>query len=490
MTGLASWAADINVNSISDFPSTLVSGNTYILKTDLVVNRMTWVSGDVTLDLNGHVLDRNLTVEDPSGCCLYISRGSLTIMDSNPSSTHTGSLAAYTGGIITGAYNEYSSPGGAVRVQSGTLYLRGGTIAGNRCGRGAGVFVDDRMVMTGGKICGNISNDDTYYGGGQGGGVMLSYASTGGSTFTMTGGEISGNLGGGLCAYSSANPPTINIGGTAKIYNNTLNDGTTPCNLYLQTNINVNITSALESGANIWVSKKAGEGTFTSGYAAHNSSDAPSAYFSSDNSFYEVALDGSGEVQLAAGTTTLTANRVDDNYWATYYRSDVNCQADANTIVYAATRDGSTLTLVEVPNRVVKADEGVVLMSTEQTITLTNTTIAPTSGTYTGNVLSGVDAVAAQASGYTYYVLSCENSTLGFYKYNSGNTLGAHKAYLAVPAADARGFFLFGDDATGVQELENTEVADMESCYNLLGCKVIQPNRGLYILNGKKVIIK
>ena len=479
MTGLVSWAADINVNSISDFHYNLVDGNKYILQTDLVLDDTRYVSGGtVTIDLNGHVLDRNLSVATSSGCCLYIdSSGTLTIMDSNPSSVHTGDLAAYTGGIITGGYN--IGAGGGIFLYSGTLYLQGGTIAGNRSAyNGGGVSTYGTMRMTGGKICNNITRD--YETGIGWGGGVCAY-----SAFIMTGGEISGNTGGGVYSLGS----NVSIGNTAKIFGNTLADGTTTQNLFIGSNLLVYITEPLESGANIWVTLESGTGTITSGYATHNSGVDPNLFFTSDKPIYDVSLMGGGQVQLV-GYTTLSANPVDGHYWATHYISGTNRVADANTTVYAVTRDGSTLTLVEVPNRVVKADEGVVLMSTEQTITLTNTTTAPTSGTYTGNVLSGVDAVAAQASGYTYYVLSCENSTLGFYKYNSGNTLGAHKAYLAVPAADARGFFLFGDDATGVQELENTEVADMESCYNLLGSKVVKPNRGLYILNGKKVIIK
>ena len=205
LTGLASWAADINVNSISDFPISLVSGNTYILQTDLVLPDMRWVSGDVTVDLNGHVIDRGLSVETSSGLSFYISSGSLTIIDSNPSSTHTGALSAYTGGIITGGYNTDSSPGGAIRVQSGTLYLQGGTITGNRCQRGAGVYVQGAMVMTGGKICGNTATNSVY-GGGNGGGVMLGY-NTSGATFTMAGGEISGNIGGGVITHNNSTYP-------------------------------------------------------------------------------------------------------------------------------------------------------------------------------------------------------------------------------------------------------------------------------------------
>lgn len=359
MVGLSSRAATINVNSISDFPVSLVSGNTYILQTDLVLPDRRWVSGDVTVDLNGHVIDRGLSVETSSGLSFYINSGSLTIIDSNPSSEHTGTLAAYTGGIITGGYNRDSSPGGAIRVQSGTLYLQGGTITGNRCQRGAGVYVEGAMVMTGGKICGNTATNSVY-GGGNGGGVMLGYnTSTSGATFTMAGGEISGNIGGGVITHNNSTyPPIVNIGGTAKIYGNTLEDGSTKCNLYLQTGINVNITSALESGANIWVSRKAGAGTFTSGYATYNSGDAPSTYFSSDNASYEVSLTDGGEAQLAVpsiayaslsgntltfryGPHTLGANEWDVSATGTTTPGWHSSSFDINNVVFDASFAGA-----------------------------------------------------------------------------------------------------------------------------------------------------
>ena len=72
--------------------------------------------------------------------------------------------------------------------------------------------------------------------------------------------------------------------------------------------------------------------------------------------------------------------------------------------------------------------------------------------------------------------------------------LAANKAYLAVPVAAARsGFNLFGDDdTTGIEAVDiNTESANVaREYYNLNGQRVANPSKGLYIVNGKKVIIK
>ena len=55
--------------------------------------------------------------------------------------------------------------------------------------------------------------------------------------------------------------------------------------------------------------------------------------------------------------------------------------------------------------------------------------------------------------------------------------------------AEARVFIVFGNDTTGIGEVQR-ETAGDDRYYNLGGQRVEQPSRGLYIKNGKKVIIK
>ena len=70
--------------------------------------------------------------------------------------------------------------------------------------------------------------------------------------------------------------------------------------------------------------------------------------------------------------------------------------------------------------------------------------------------------------------------------------IAANKAYLAVPAsvAGARNGFAFGDDSTtGISNVNVNENVN-GSVYDLQGRKVSTPGKGLYIVNGKKVVIK
>jgi hypothetical protein len=86
-----------------------------------------------------------------------------------------------------------------VYVAGGTFTLNGGEISGNTAYSGGGVYVaDGTFTLNGGDITGNTAFNSSSSGGGGGGGV---YVANG--TFTMSNGEISGNTsssnGGGVC---------------------------------------------------------------------------------------------------------------------------------------------------------------------------------------------------------------------------------------------------------------------------------------------------
>jgi len=85
----------------------------------------------------------------------------------------------------------------------------------------------------------------------------------------------------------------------------------------------------------------------------------------------------------------------------------------------------------------------------------------------------------------------------GFYKY-SGNTLGANKAYLPYSASTAtenesaiNGFTLALEDVNGTTTFIN-KIAEEKSgdIYDLQGRKVNIPTKGIYIMNGQKMIVK
>lgn len=103
---------------------------------------------------------------------------------------------------------------------------------------------------------------------------------------------------------------------------------------------------------------------------------------------------------------------------------------------------------------------------------------------YSGNLLKVSDEMTADG----VYVLAKKSNGVGFYKW-AGGLLGAGRVYLDAPAA-AREFLSFDEDVPTSIETLVPAVSRGNDFYDLQGRKVAQPAKGLYIVNGKKVIIK
>ena len=104
--------------------------------------------------------------------------------------------------------------------------------------------------------------------------------------------------------------------------------------------------------------------------------------------------------------------------------------------------------------------------------------------------------VEAAGSGYNYVFGWETASNPGFYLIGGTSaTLGAGKAYLhttdeLATSGGARAGFIFEDeDVTGITSVAK-QTTNSTSYYDLQGRRVAQPTKGLYIVNGKKVIIK
>ena len=108
---------------------------------------------------------------------------------------------------------------------------------------------------------------------------------------------------------------------------------------------------------------------------------------------------------------------------------------------------------------------------------------------------TGTGNLTQPGDGKTYYILSEKDNHVGFYKVNTtyGNAMGANTAYLSVVGVLSRSAFFFDDETTGIEAVESNSETVKENAreyYNLNGQRVMNPSKGLYIVNGKKVIIK
>ena len=264
----------------------------------------------VTLDLNGHTLNRNLGSAVNEGCVIK-NQGNLTI-------TGTG------GGVIKGGY---SSSGGGGILNEGTLTINGGTIKENKTtSLGAGIYnvtgktltldggvIDNNQNTTndGGGIynqgtftltSGSITNNKVTGTSKNGGGIY----NTG--TMSINGGTIQNNTATGLGAGIYHDGTAFNLQGSPTISSNTVSSSAR--NVYLTTtNHTITITGALSNTTAISLNMET-LGVFTSGLSGNGTS----AKFSSEAGNSVKLIDnGSNEAELITYWNYLNRQLSDGN---------------------------------------------------------------------------------------------------------------------------------------------------------------------------------
>lgn len=90
----------------------------------------------------------------------------------------------------------------------------------------------------------------------------------------------------------------------------------------------------------------------------------------------------------------------------------------------------------------------------------------------------------------SHYIVANGDNGVGFYPVKVGTAIPAGKGYLTVETTNAARFLSFGFDATGISEVKAAATESNGEIYNLNGQRVAAPSKGLYIMNGKKVIFK
>lgn len=167
---------------------------------------------------------------------------------------------------------------------------------------------------------------------------------------------------------------------------------------------------------------------------------------------------------------------------------------------YASNATGSTVTLTSTNSSAVAAGEGLMLKGTAgATITIP---VVASGSAIAGNLLKGqtttgnVDASNKNDNGKYHYVFGYSKSDAteyGFYNLTADTEVAAGKAYLETTTAltaGARLTIIFDDETTGIADVRSKMSDVRGDFFDLSGRKVAQPAKGLYIVNGKKVVIK
>ena len=127
---------------------------------------------------------------------------------------------------------------------------------------------------------------------------------------------------------------------------------------------------------------------------------------------------------------------------------------------------------------------GVTLKKDLEPTTVGEGTTVTMTGTY-----SKIDAI--DHSTQTSYVIGIKDGVSSLYKVNSTVSLKPFRAYFTIPGvSSARIAIGFDDETTGIKNLTPALSEGEEAVYDLQGRRVAQPTKGLYIVNGKKVVVK
>jgi len=260
----------------------------------------------------------------------------------------SGATFTMTGGEISGNYgNSSGSCGGGVYVDNGAIFtMKGGEISGNSAFKGGGVYVDNGAIFTmkGGKIISNNPYVGVFsYGGGvyvaggafftmiggeisgdsRGGGVYVGSENQVGGTFSMEGGKISNNtfnnntsdyhsyIGGGGVCVAGTNATFTMIGG--EITGNTIiiNDYNTRGGggVYIGYNATFTMIDGEISG-----NTAASSLSINGGYGGGVCMEANATFaMNGGNISNNTASDGGGGVSVADATFTMNGGNISGN---------------------------------------------------------------------------------------------------------------------------------------------------------------------------------
>lgn len=237
------------------------------------------VSGkEITIDLAGYEINRNLGRPEPDGYVISVYSGRLTVKGE--------------GGNIRGGKNTGS--GGCIYVgNSGSLVLEGGALVGNESGHyGGAVYCDgESVILDGTNITGNRSEFS-------GGGIYVSNGS-----LILRKGSIqlneSGSTGAGICADSSSGSIVLSgdYGTLDVTRNNHIYDTSYMDNIHLEPGQKISVSGTPNAHSRIGISTETEPGYGVPVVFASGAENDWSSALISDRS-YDISWDGSDEIRL------------------------------------------------------------------------------------------------------------------------------------------------------------------------------------------------
>lgn len=220
--------------------------------------------------------------------------------------------------------------------------------------------------------------------------------------------------------------------------------------------------------------------------------------------YYTLTLDLVAR-KLSVTYTPATINAVAEagssEYYATFSSSYGKMALTGTDLkIYDVTVNGNNLNLTQHEGNLVAQGEGVLVKASAAEITVAPTNEEVTADEYGTSTLlvatPGINQVVIPDAGYTLYRLTYNNTKtkegLGFFSTTSKNIQAQPgKAYLKVKTTQSASLkgFLINPQPTGVEAIGVDADCD-NTIYDLSGRRVENPSNGIYIQNGKKILVK
>lgn len=244
---------------------------------------------------------------------------------------------------------------------------------------------------------------------------------------------------------------------------------------------------AITAGKTLGLMSRVGKGSVT-----YTGSFPEGSFFVGDNNVSTtnvLSYSQYGFVKELSVYIPLVTVSVSEAGYATYATTNnivVPENNDVKVMTVKVNEDKATITLNEVAAKtVIPANTGILVKAAPGDYNFVVTSDK-------GETLENNSLVAAKeavtSNGATFFALTKMDTKVGFAVVKEGVKIPAGKAYLEVTAATPAKFFSLDGEATGINSVK-TAKAD-GAYYTLEGVKTTKPVKGLYIHNGKKIVVK
>ena len=191
-------------------------------------------------------------------------------------------------------------------------------------------------------------------------------------------------------------------------------------------------------------------------------------------------------------TTVPVSVTISDAKYATFSNAKATNFSGTGITVYKAKVEGNVVKLTEVSDGIVPANTGVILYSATTTtksipFTTTNSSLSD------NELMATVERTLVKKQNGTNFNYILQAGPIFNMATEDGAYMPAGKAYLSTAykaESGARLSVMLANETEGIAHIRSGETMTENNVYDLQGRRVAQPTKGMYIVNGRKVLVK